>query len=127
MIVPITVRFISSFHKPIINKIPPIDCKIVKIKIGILWCFGTGVFFLLAQNFSPSTDLDPQFSKFLGFLNSVGFMISQIMRMLIGIKLYQPIHTLDQIAKTKKGKVANLVQIDQGLACLIQLSPSVKF
>jgi len=45
------------------------------------------------------------------------------MRITIGIKQYQPIHTLDQMAKIINGKVANLVQIDQGLACFSQLSP----
>ncbi len=49
--------------------------------------------------------------------------MSQIISTAMGSKLYQPIHVLDQIAKTKKGNVANLVQTDHGLACLNQLSP----
>ena len=103
-----------------LNNTPPIDCRVVKINIGVL---ARGVSFLFDQYFSPRTDFDPQLSKFLGFLNNVGFMISQKIRIPIGIKQYQPIQTLDQIAKTKNGSVANRVQIDQGLACFIQLSP----
>ena len=84
----------------------------VRIRMGVLWCVGTGFFLRSDQYHSPKTDFDPQLSRLLGFLNKVGLMTNQITSITIGIRQYQPIHILDQMAKTKNGKVANLVQID---------------
>src|SRR5690554_3268425 len=123
VIVPIIVKFTLSFHKPTIRIIPPIVWRNVKIRTGVLWCFGTGIFLRSDQYFSPNTDFEPQFSRLFGFLNNVGLIINQKTSIDIGIRQYQPIQTLDQMAKTKNGKVANLVHIDQGFACFNHLSP----
>ena len=79
---------------------------------SVLWCLGIGLFLRSTQYFSPKTAFTNQFSKLLGFRNKVGFTMNQIISNTIGITQYQPIHTRDQMATIKKGKVANRVQID---------------
>jgi len=122
--VPIAVKYRCNLHRPIIKIMLPRVCKMVRIRMGIWWCLGTGLLLRSDQNFSPSTDLEPQLSKCLGFLNKVGFINSHISKIIIGMRQYHPIQTRDQMATIKNGKVANRVHIDQGLACFIQLSPS---
>lgn len=96
------------------------------MEMSALCLLGIECFFLFINTLSPSTALEPQLLKFLGLLKRVGFIKTQRTRISIGTREYHPIQTLYQTANTIKGNVANLVQIDHGLACFNQLSSSGK-